>query len=362
MQSYPVANIDLAALKYNLSRVKQLAPNSQIMSVIKANAYGHGLVPVAQALSDSDAFAVARLSEGLQLRQAGIQQPIVLLEGVISQQELKLAVENSLSLVFHNQPQIKLVSEADLGTPLAFCWLMVETGMHRLGIKIEELEQSLRRLNDSPAISGQLGLMSHFANSDNLNDPRNGQQLAALKQCAVDSDILLSMANSGAILSFADSHGDWVRPGLMLYGVSPFENQSASDLDLKPVMQLKSVLIAIQELHAGDQVGYGGDWSALKPTTVGIVSIGYGDGYSRQLSNNGSVLINGDIVSVLGRVSMDMIAIDITHIADAEINTEVILWGSDELSVESIARQAKTIPYELLCQISERVKRNYHRG
>lgn len=362
MQSYPVANIDLVALQYNLSRVKQLAPNSQVMSVIKANAYGHGPVQAATALSDSDAFAVARLSEGLQLRQAGIQQPIVLLEGVKSQQELKLAAENSLSLVFHNQLQIELVSEADLEIPLAFCWLMVETGMHRLGIKIEVFEQSLMRLNDSPAISGQLGLMSHFANADSINDSRNQQQLDKLQQCAADKNIPLSMANSAAILSFADSHCDWVRPGLMLYGVSPFENQSASDLDLKPVMQLKSVLIAIQDLAAGDQIGYGGDWIASKPTTVGIVSIGYGDGYSRQLSNNSSVLINDNIVSVLGRVSMDMIAIDISNISGVEINTEVILWDGDKLSVESVAKQAKTIPYELLCQISERVKRNYHSG
>ncbi len=362
MQSYPVANIDLAALKHNLFRVKQLAPNSQVMSVIKANAYGHGIVQAAQVLSDSDAFAVARLSEGLQLRQAGIQQSIVLLEGVISQQELQLAAENSLSVVLHNQAQIKLVSETKLEKPLSFCWLMIETGMHRLGINIEDVETSLATLTASASISGQVGLMSHFANADCVDDSRNQQQLDKLRQCVTDQNSPLSIANSGAILSFSDSHVDWVRPGLMLYGVSPFDNQSASELGLKPVMKLASVLIATQDLDVGDQVGYGGDWIVTKPTRVGIVSIGYGDGYSRKLSNNSLVLINGRLVSVIGRVSMDMIAIDISNVTGVDINTEVTLWGNNELSVERVAQHAETIPYELLCQISDRVKRNYHHG
>jgi len=361
--SYPVANIDLTALQYNLQRVKQLAPQSRVMSVIKANAYGHGLVQVAQAIPGSDAFAVARLSEALRLREAGIQQPIVLLEGVSSEDELQTAAEKSLSIVFHHLSQLELLTKAPLSQPLAFCWLMVDTGMQRLGIDAAHVDQALQGLSQSENIIGPVGLMSHFANADLVNDSRNQQQLNKILICAKnDNAVAISMANSAAILSFSGSHGDWVRPGLMLYGVSPFEGQSARNLDLKPVMTLTSRLISIQQVKAGEQVGYGGDWVAQREVCVGIVSIGYGDGYSRQLSNVGSVMINNKTASVLGRVSMDMIAVDLSDINTVSIGSEVILWGNESLAVEDVAKQAKTIPYELLCQISERVKREYQRG
>lgn len=361
-KSYPVANIDLAALKHNLEQVKRLTPNSKVMSVIKANAYGHGTIQIAQALAETDAFAVARLSEGIKLREAGIQKAIVLLGGVLTAEELLIAAELSLSIVFHNQSQIDLLSQTQISKSLTFCWLMVETGMNRLGFPANKVDEALHHLTQSNKISGSIGLMSHFANADCVGDPRNQQQLENLKHCSAKSNTPISMANSGAILSFSASHGDWVRPGLMLYGVSPFENKSASDLGLKPVMQLRSVLIAVQDLQAGDQVGYGGDWVASQATRVGIVSIGYGDGYSRQLSNVGNVVVNDKIVAVLGRVSMDMIAVDLSNIDKASVGDEVLLWGSDRLAVEDVAQQAKTIPYELLCQLSERVKRDYHNG
>ena len=232
--------------------------------------------------------------------------------------------------------------------------------MIRLGISVEDMATVLATLNESSAITGQVGLMSHFANADLPNDPRNQQQLTQLTQSAEHDDLPISMANSGAILSHSASHGDWVRPGLMLYGVSPFLDQSASELGLKPVMKLTSVVIAIQAVNKGDQVGYGGDWIASKQTQVGIVSIGYGDGYSRQLSNVGTVMIHDKCVPVLGRVSMDMICIDLSEIPDTEIGDEVILWGDEHLAVEQVAEKANTIPYELLCQISNRVTRQYY--
>lgn len=361
MQSYPLANIDLAALKHNFARVKQLAPDSCIMSVIKANAYGHGYVQVAKALMDTDAFAVARLSEGVLLRDAGIDHPIVLLEGVISAEELQTASEYSLSIVFHNLTQIEWLVAAQLKEPLKFSWLMVETGMHRLGLPIEHVNNALDALTQSSNILGDVGLMSHFANADVVNEARNQSQLDKLSLCA-KKDTPISMANSGAILSFPDSHGDWVRPGVMLYGASPFDDQLASDLDLQPVMQLSSKLIAIQQLEAGDQVGYGGDWHASKAIRIGVVSIGYGDGYSRQLSNIGQVAINNKMATVLGRISMDMITIDLSTVDNAAIGDEVILWGGAAVAVEDVAQQANTIPYELLCQVSERVKRVYQNG
>ena len=361
MKSYPVASIDLAALQHNLSRIKQLAPNSQVISVIKANAYGHGDIAVAKALSESDAFAVARLAEGIQLRQAGIKQNIVLLEGVMNSEELLAAADYDLSLVFHHQSQIDLLLQTKLPKPLIFCWLMLETGMHRLGFSVSEADELLTTLESSAAIAGPVGLMSHFANADLVDDQRNQQQMTAILAVTED-DHIISMANSAAILSFPASHQQWLRPGLMLYGVSPFEDKTAAELDLKPVMQLKSVLTAIQVLKAGDQVGYGGDWTAPEDALIGTVSVGYGDGYIRQLSNVGQVSISGKLVPILGRVSMDMICIDLQSCPDAKIGDEVVLWGNEQLSVEQVAKQAKTIPYELMCQVSGRVLRDYHHG
>jgi alanine racemase len=362
VSSDPVAHINLDALQHNFERVKQLAPKSKIMSAIKADAYGHGAVQVAQALPDSDAFAVARLSEGLLLRAAGIQQAIVILEGVSCVADLQAAADNDLSIVFHHPSQLQLITTARLSKPLSFCWLMVETGMHRLGLGIDQIDHALQVLTTSPNIAGEVGLMSHFANSDLVGDPRNQQQLDTLMECADKYGLKTSMANSAAIFSFAASHGDWVRPGLMLYGATPFEDRTAQELDLKPVMQLTSELIAMHALHVGDNVGYGGSWVADKSGRIGIVSIGYGDGYSRHLSNVGSVLINNHRVPIVGRVSMDMIAIDISNLSDVSVGDAVIMWGSELLTVDDMAQQANTISYELLCQLNERVKREYHHG
>ncbi|OUR85497.1 alanine racemase [Methylophaga sp. 42_8_T64] len=361
MNSYPVASIDLAALKHNFDRIKQLAPTSRIISVIKANAYGHGYAEVANVLTDSDAFAVARLVEGIQLRKSGITHKIILLEGVMTAAEIQLAAQYDLSPVFHHRSQIQLLS-TPLTKPLQFCWLMIETGMHRLGFAKTDVAELITTMETSEAISGDVGLMSHFANADLVGDDRNQQQLDITLHCADKQRCEVSLANSAAILSFPASHQQWLRPGLMLYGVSPFDDKTAVELDLKPVMQLKSVLTAKQTLQAGDQVGYGGDWTATKVTEIGIVSIGYGDGYSRYLSNAGQVMINGQRVTVLGRVSMDMICIDLHTCSDADVGDEVLLWGGEQLPVEWLAKQANTIPYELLCQLNPRVRREYHHG
>lgn len=361
-KSYPIAHIDLISLKHNLSRVRQLAPNSRVMSVVKANAYGHGMVAVAQALENSDAFCVARLSEGLQLRQAGIQQPIVLLEGVNTADELQLAADNDLSLVFNSLLQTELMISTTLSKPLTFCWLMVETGMHRLGVQLDKVKLALQNLTRSDNIGDQIGLMSHFANADLEGDIRNKKQFVRLKKFAQHYKMPLSLASSGAILSFPESHGDWVRPGIMLYGSSPFTDKVARSLYLKPVMRLSSSIIATQNLQQGEQVGYGGDWVAKQTTRVGIVSIGYGDGYPRQLSNGGSVMVCDKVVAIVGRISMDMIAIDLSLVWSAKVGSEVTLWGESYVHIDNIAAQANTISYELLSQINERVIREYHHG
>jgi len=360
VQTYPVAHIDIAALKHNLNKVKGFAPDSKVMSVIKANAYGHGDIRVAIALEESDAFAVARLSEGIHLRQAGIKKNIVLLEGVHDLEQLQLAAENDLSPVFHNRVQIALLSDAKLIKPLQFCWLMIETGMHRLGIPKAELSGALTTLTNSHNINDEIGVMTHFANADNPNDYRNKLQMNNLLESKAIENVNTAMANSAAIISLPGSHQQWIRPGVMLYGSSPFPDMTADDLGLKPVMRLAAQLIAIEQLQAGEQVGYGGDWQALKEMKVGTVNIGYGDGYSRQLSNKGKVWVHNQLVDVLGRVSMDMICIDLSSIHNVEMGDEVILWGIEELQIDFIATYANTISYELLCQVNNRVVRQYN--
>jgi len=362
MPSHPVAYIDLAALRHNFSRVKQLAPNSKIMAVIKADAYGHGVIEAAKALDNSDAFAVARLSEGVRLRQAGIKQAIVVLEGVHTSAEMLIAADNALSLVFHNHSQIRHLETAGLTKKIPFCWVMLETGMNRLGFAEADITTAVSRLATNDNIVGPIGLMSHFANSELVGDIRNEQQLALFNTYAQQLDLHTSMANSAAILSYPDSHGDWVRPGIMLYGSSPFDTKTAVELDLKPVMCVKSVITAIKTIEEGDQVGYGGEWIADKTTQIGIVSIGYGDGYSRHLCNRGQVVINDQLVNVIGRVSMDMIAIDLSGCAEVARGDEVIIWGTEQLSIDKVAKQAQTISYELLCQLTERVPRVYKHG
>ncbi len=362
MQSYPVAHIDLIALKHNLARVRHFAPNSKVMSVVKANAYGHGMVDIARALENSDAFCVARLSEALQLRDAGIQQAIVILEGVNTTAELQVAAENDLSLVFNSLIQIQLATVTTLSKPLKFCWIMIETGMHRLGVQADKIDIALQNVARSDNFIDPVGLMSHFANADLIGDTRNQQQLTRLKQCAQKYEVPLSMANSAGILAFPESHCDWVRPGIMLYGSSPFSEKSARSLYLKSVMRLSASIISIQNLQAGDEVGYGGDWTAEKATRVGVVSIGYGDGYPRQLSNEGTVMMEGKVIPILGRISMDMITVDLTLVAGAKVGSEVLLWGGSYVHIDNIAEQIDTISYELLSQINERVSREYHHG
>jgi alanine racemase len=358
----PNAQINLAALKHNLSVVKQYAPQSRVMSVIKSNAYGHGVLEVAAALQESDAFAVARLAEGLQLREAGETKPILLLEGVTNASELEQAAAADLSLVFHTHEQLMMLVGTSLAKSLTFCWVKVDTGMHRLGFSPDHALSAWKILNKSNLISGDVGMMSHFSNADVLGDPKNVSQQALFSGLITqDTDLAAapkSMANSAAILSQPDSHLDWVRPGLMLYGISPIRGKTAEELGLKPVMTVSGELISIQNLLAGDTVGYGSSWECPTDMRVGLINIGYGDGYPRQLSMRGTVLVKGIKSRVLGHVSMDMICVDLCNQPDAKVGDSVTLWG-DDLPVEMIAEQANTIGYELVCQLTQRVPRFY---
>lgn len=362
MKQFPVAVINQDALRHNLVRVRQFAPDSKVMSVIKADAYGHGVLAAAQALKDSDAFAVARLSEGVFLREHGIDKPILLLEGVNTEAEFITAAEYRLSPAIHLHSQVQLLQTLSLPKPLQFIWLMIDSGMHRLGILPEQAEMAVDLLHGTDNVEGEIGLMTHFANSDLVGDKRNQKQLEPMLQLRQKTGLSLCLANSAAVMSYPESHQQWVRPGLMLYGISPFEERDAFAFDLQPVMQLKTRLIAVYDIEAGDEVGYGGEWAAEGPTRIGVASIGYGDGYSRHLSNNSEVLVKGQKSPVVGRVSMDTICLNLNFVKDAEVGDEVIIWGASDLPVEELAKWAGTIPYELVTVICRRVHREVLNG
>lgn len=348
------AVLDMAALPHNLARVRECAPHSKIMAVIKANAYGHGMVRVARALADADAFAVARVDEGVALRQAGIRQRIAVLQGFICLEELELHVRFDLEPVIHSGLQVELLEATTLDRPVA-AWLKLDTGMHRLGLSPGEFEDCYRRLTNCPAVSQPLALMTHLANADELADPVTGRQLDLFGETVAGLPGECSIANSAGLLAWQRAHAEWVRPGLALYGASPFPDRDGPAEGLKPVMTLRTRLIAVKPLRAGEAIGYGGDWICPHATHMGVAAIGYGDGYPRHAPSGTPVLVRGRRAPLIGRVSMDMISVDLSELPEAQVGDDVTLWG-EGLPVEEVARHAGTIPYVLLCNVMPRVK------
>lgn len=324
------------------------------MAVIKANAYGHGLVSVARALQSTDSFAVARVDEGLTLRRAGIDTPTVLLEGVFDREQLDAAAAARFELVVHTPEQIELLRAAAAGTRFKV-WLKLDSGMNRLGFKGAAFGSALAALNDLPAVQSPVNLFTHLASADTPELHTTADQLARFAAATGPLPGERSIANSAGMLSYPQAQADWVRPGLLLYGVSPFAGSIGADYGLRPAMTLHSHVIAVKELVPGEQVGYSGDWTARRPTRLAVAAIGYGDGYPRSLDSGAPVLVNGERAPLAGRVSMDMIGIDVTDLQRVtELGDPVVLWGAG-LPVEEIAVWAGTIPYELLCGISQRV-------
>ena len=348
------ATIDTGALNHNLERVRHWAPRSRVMAVIKANAYGHGLVSVAKALEAADAFAVARVDEGLTLRNAGIKKRTVLLEGVFDRDQLDAAAAAEFELVVHSAEQIDLLRQAAAGAPFRI-WLKLDTGMNRLGFKGAAFEQALSALSGLARVQSPVNFFTHLASADLPELATTSEQLRLFAQATGSLPGERSIANSAGMLGFPDSQADWVRPGLVLYGVSPFGGSIGADYGLRPVMTLNSHVIALKDLEPGERVGYGGDWVAMRPTRLAVAAVGYGDGYPRALGSGSPVLVNGERAPLAGRVSMDMIGIDVTTLATApKLGDPVVLWG-EGLPVEEIAVWSDTIPYELLCGISQRV-------
>src|SRR3984893_5636522 len=348
------ATVDSGALRHNLSVVRQWAPKSRVMAVIKANAYGHGLVAVARALESTDAFAVARVDEGLTLRWAGINAPTVLLEGVFDREQLDAAAGANFELVVHTSEQIELLRTAAPGTRFKV-WLKLDSGMNRLGVQRAAFGAAHAALSALESVRLPVNLFTHLASADLPELPTTSEQLALFAAATGSLSGERSLENSAAMLSFPDAQADWVRPGLLLYGVSPFAGSIGADYGLRPAMTLHSHVIAVKDLSPGEHVGYGGNWTASRSTRLAVAAVGYGDGYPRSLDSGAPVLVNGERVPLAGRVSMDMIGIDVTGpIPTPVLGDPVVLWG-EGLPVEEIAVWADTIPYELLCGISQRV-------
>jgi len=348
------ARLDLAALRHNVGVARALAPRARLMAVVKANAYGHGAVTIARALQASvDALAVACIEEALELRFAGIDAPILLLEGVFSAAELATASQLDLWMTIDNERQLRWLEEAALPLPLT-CWLKVDTGMNRLGVTPADAPLFYRRLQDCPNARPGTVTSTHFACADDTDNPRTLRQLAAFDAVPIASP--RSAANSAGVLAWPASHYDWIRPGYMLYGNSPMLQDHAAARALRPVMTLASAVIALRDVAAGDAVGYGATWVASRPSRIATVAIGYGDGYPRGAPNGTPVLVNGQRAALAGRVSMDMITVDVTGLAGIEPGADVVLWG-DGLPQAEVATCAGTLGYELTTRMPARTPR-----
>lgn len=352
--SAPRARVRLAALRHNLEKLREAARGARVIAVVKANAYGHGLLPAAASLRDADAFAVARLNDAMMLADAEPGRPIVLFGGVYRRDDLERVLARGIQPVVHCPAQLELLESSGAGS--AAVWLKVDTGMQRLGFAPSECRDALRRLRACRSV-GELKLMTHLANADDRRDARTSEQLDVFRELLDGFDGEVSIANSAGLLGWPDSiacgidpRRAWVRGGLALYGVSPFPATTGAEFGLLPVMQFESELISVKGVKAGDRVGYGGRWTARKDTVIGIVTAGYGDGYSRFLPSGAPVLVNGRRVPLAGRISMDLAAVDLGPNSGEAIGDPVILWG-DGLPVEEVAGSAGTVPYTLLCGV-----------
>lgn len=359
------AYIDLDALRHNYQLACRCAPQSRSVAVIKADAYGHGALACAKALERYvPAFAVACIEEALTLRQGGIAKPIVLLEGIFSADELALVDAHGFWITVHSQWQVDALLAANPDQPIPV-WLKVDSGMHRLGFAPDEMADIWRQLKAAPSVAA-LHLMSHFASADALDNHYFNRQMGQLQALASALNAPLCLANSPATLAWPVAHGDWNRPGVMLYGSDPLEVANEITQQLQPVMTLRSEIIALREIEEGEPVGYSGRWRAPRRSRIAVVACGYGDGYDRHAIDGTPVLVNGQRCTLAGKVSMDMLTVDVTSVPDAAIGSEVVLWGKSSsgvvLSVDEVARYCDTISYTLLTGVLPRAPRRYHSG
>jgi len=357
LQTVIRALVDTAALRHNLAVVRRRAVGARVMAVIKANAYGHGVLPVAKALAEADGLAVARLDEGLALRAAGLTNRVLLLEGVFSAEQLALAAQKRFDLMVHNAEQLALL-EGLAGSERISAWLKVDSGMNRLGFRVEDFAAAHARLARNPRVEAQPTLVTHLASADERGDPKTRQQLQQFSAVTAGFAGARSIANSAGVLAWPDTRADWVRPGLMLYGLSPFPGGTGSELQLRAAMTLQTEVIAVKSVKPGETVGYGGAWRAARDTRIAVVAAGYGDGYPRSTASGAPVQIGGRRAPLIGRVSMDMITVDVTDLPPVAVGDAAVLWG-EGVPAEEIAQHAGTIPYELICGVSQRVAHEF---
>ena len=342
------ALIDLQALRHNYRFARQLT-GARALAVIKADAYGHGAVRCALALEgQADGFAVACIEEALELREVGIKAPVLLLEGFFESSELELIVRHDLWCVVHSPWQLEAIERASLAKPIQV-WLKMDTGMHRVGLHPRDYQAAYQRLQASGKVS-KIVLMSHFARADELDSPASDEQVAVFEAARQGLKAEVSLRNSPAVLGWPQIPSDWVRPGIMLYGATPFETEQAEAARLQPVMTLESKVISVRELPAGEPVGYGARFVSPRPTRVGVVAMGYADGYPRHAPTGTPVLVAGKRSQLIGRVSMDMLCIDLTDVPEATLGSPVELWGKQVLASD-VAGHAGTIPYQLFCNL-----------
>jgi alanine racemase len=348
------ATIDLAALRHNLAQVRRHAPRSRVMAAIKADGYGHGAIHVARALADdADSFAVACLEEALVLREARSQAKVALLEGILSMEEAKLSLRHELQVVVHDHWQLELLEQLPQGARVAL-WIKLDSGMHRLGFPLEDVPGLAQRVRARPDWEF-CGWITHLACADEPDNPATREQVAAFTRALDGVPGPRSIGNSAGLMAWPEARADWVRPGLMLYGASPLPGKTGEAVGLRPAMTLASRLIAVRRYPRGAAIGYGAAYRCPEAMPVGVVAVGYADGYHRALPSGTPVLVRGRRVPVIGRVSMDMITVDLRDVPDAGVGEDVTLWGPG-LPVEEIAARAGTVAYELLCGLTQRVR------
>jgi alanine racemase len=344
------ATIDLDALRHNLGVARRLAPRAKAFAVIKANAYGHGLARAARALASADGFALVELEAAVRLREAGYRHRIALLEGFFSPDELPVLLEHRLAAVVHSEEQLAMLRGLSPGAGLDVL-LKLNTGMNRLGFPPARARNVVDALRSNPGV-GAVTLLTHFANADDARGV--AWQMERFEAATSGMQLPRSLANSAAILRYPETHADWIRPGIMLYGCAPFAGSTGAELDLRPAMALTSELIAIQQLKISDTVGYGGLYTADRSLRIGVVACGYADGYPRHAPNGTPIIVEGRLTATVGRVSMDMLCVDLSSVPDAHVGSRVVVWGAEN-PIEKVAAAAGTVGYELMCALAPRV-------
>lgn len=349
--------IDLDAVRNNAKEARFCAPESKMLACVKANAYGHGIALVAEAIeSEVDGFGVANLDEGLSLRAAGIRKPVLLLEGLFEKEELETAIVEKFSLTIHSQHQIDMLIGCDSSDAITV-WLKMDTGMHRLGFSPSEYISAYRALAQIPCVK-EIVLMTHFACADDLQDELTLRQIDRFNSTTQGLAGARSLANSSAILAWKQSHMDWIRPGFMLYGLNPVSGYQVAAEGLIPAMEMLSEVVAVREINAGESVGYSQSWTAKRDSRIAVIALGYGDGYPRNTLSGTPVLVDGQLAQSVGLVAMDMMMVDVTELPSAGIGSPVELWGKN-LSINKVAENSGFSPYELMTRLPDRLPRIY---